>query len=218
MELIPTIDALHWIADAGQQILADERIPQPQAFTKLKKSVFSYEPLGVVGVIAPWNYPWSIPFGEVAMALMAGNGVVLKPASLTPLIGDRIRDVFERAGLPEGLVRTVHGGGAVGNALVESTRGEDLLHRAPSTSAAASAWPAPSASRARCSSSAARTRRSSAPTPTSSTPSPAASGAASPTPARPARASSASTWSRRWPSASSTASCAARRRCASATR
>src|SRR4051794_23463456 len=121
MELIPTVDALHWIADAGQQYLADERIPQPQAFTKLKKSLFSYEPLGVVGVIAPWNYPWSIPFGEVAMALMAGNGVVLKPASLTPLIGDRIRDVFERAGLPEGLVRTVHGGGAVGGALVESS-------------------------------------------------------------------------------------------------
>src|SRR3954464_10416751 len=121
MEVIPAMDARHWIADAGQQILADERIPQPQVFTKLKKSVFSYEPLGVVGVIAPWNYPWSIPFGEVAMALMAGNGVVLKPASLTPLIGDRIREVFERAGLPEGLVRTVHGGGAVGNALVEST-------------------------------------------------------------------------------------------------
>src|SRR2546421_578824 len=121
MEVIPTIDALHWIADAGQQILADERIPQPQVFTKLKKSVFSYEPLGVVGVIAPWNYPWSIPFGEVAMALMAGNGVVLKPASLTPLIGERIKDVFERGGLPEGLVRTVHGGGAVGNALVESS-------------------------------------------------------------------------------------------------
>src|SRR3954470_13655360 len=121
MELIPTVDALGWIADAGQQILSDERIPQPQAFTKMKKSIFSYEPVGVVGVIAPWNYPWSIPFGEVAMALMAGNGVVLKPASLTPLIGERIREVFERAGLPEGLIRTIHGGGAVGNALVESS-------------------------------------------------------------------------------------------------
>jgi succinate-semialdehyde dehydrogenase/glutarate-semialdehyde dehydrogenase len=72
-------------------------------------------------VIAPWNYPWSIPFGEVAMALMCGNGVVLKPASLTPLIGQRIQHVFERAGLPEGIVRTVHGGGAVGGALVESS-------------------------------------------------------------------------------------------------
>src|SRR3954454_8081821 len=121
MELIPTVDALQWIADAGQQILADERIPQPQAFTKLKKSVFSYEPLGVVGVIAPWNYPWSIPFGEVAMALMAGKAVAPKPASLTPLIGDRIRDIFERAGFPDGLVRTIHGGCAGGNAVFESS-------------------------------------------------------------------------------------------------
>src|SRR5918992_2139555 len=79
MELLPTIDALHWCADAAPRILADERIPYPQAFLKTKKSFFSYEPLGVVGVIAPWNYPWSIPFGEVAMALIAGNGVVLKP-------------------------------------------------------------------------------------------------------------------------------------------
>jgi succinate-semialdehyde dehydrogenase/glutarate-semialdehyde dehydrogenase len=121
MELIPTIDALHWIAEHGQEILADERIRDVPIFAKQKQHFFSYEPLGVVGVIAPWNYPWSIPFGEVAMALMSGNGVVLKPASLTPLIGERIMQVFERAGLPEGIVRTVHGGGAVGNALVESS-------------------------------------------------------------------------------------------------
>jgi len=121
MELLPTIDALHWIADHGQSFLADERIKQPQIFFKQKKAWFSYEPLGVVGVIAPWNYPWSIPFGEVAIALMCGNGVVLKPASLTPLIGQQIQTIFERAGVPEGLVRTVHGGGAVGNALVESS-------------------------------------------------------------------------------------------------
>jgi succinate-semialdehyde dehydrogenase/glutarate-semialdehyde dehydrogenase len=73
----------------------------------------------VIGIISPWNYPWSIPFGEVALALMAGNGVVLKPASLTPLIGERIRKVFERAGVPEGLVRVVHGPGT-GSALVRS--------------------------------------------------------------------------------------------------
>ena len=121
MELLPTIDALHWIADHGEQILGDERVKQPQIFFKQKKAWFSYEPLGVVGVIAPWNYPWSIPFGEVAIALMCGNGVVLKPASLTPLIGQRIQTIFERAGVPEGLVRAVHGGGAVGNALVESS-------------------------------------------------------------------------------------------------
>ena len=119
MEVLPTIDALRWIGRAGQELLADERIPMPQAFLKTKRAAFAYEPLGVIGVIAPWNYPWSIPFGEVALALMAGNGVVLKPASATPLIGDRIAHVFERAGVPEGLVRVVHGPGT-GPALVES--------------------------------------------------------------------------------------------------
>ena len=124
MEVLPTIDLLHWCADNGPKILAREPVRYPQIMMKQKKSAFSYEPLGVVGVIAPWNYPWSIPFGEVAIALMAGNGVVLKPASLTPLIGQRIQEVFERAGLPEGLVQTVHGGGAVGQALVESSAGK----------------------------------------------------------------------------------------------
>jgi succinate-semialdehyde dehydrogenase/glutarate-semialdehyde dehydrogenase len=124
MEVLPTIDLLHWCAANGPKILAQEPIPYPQLLMKQKKSWFSYEPLGVVGVIAPWNYPWSIPFGEVAIALMAGNGVVLKPASLTPLIGQRIQETFERAGLPQGLIQTVHGGGAVGQALVESSAGK----------------------------------------------------------------------------------------------
>ena len=121
MELVPAVDALHWLAEAGQQILADEPIKSSQPYFRHKRHEFAYQPLGVVGVIAPWNYPWSIPVGEAAMALMAGNGVVLKPASLTCLIGQRIQLVFERAGLPEGLVRVVHGGGAVGQALAEST-------------------------------------------------------------------------------------------------
>ena len=121
MEVVPTIDALHWIADNGPDILEDEQIKMGSGLFLTKRSKFSYEPMGVVGVIAPWNYPWSIPFGEVALALMAGNGVVLKPASLTPLLGERIRVVFEKAGLPEGLVRVVHGGGAIGQALVESS-------------------------------------------------------------------------------------------------
>jgi acyl-CoA reductase-like NAD-dependent aldehyde dehydrogenase len=121
MELLPTIDALHWIDEAGQEILADEQIKSPQLFFKSKRTAFTYEPLGVVGVISPWNYPWTIPLTEVAMALMAGNGVVLKPASATCLIGQRIQRVFDRAGLPEGIVRVVHGGGAVGRAVVESS-------------------------------------------------------------------------------------------------
>lgn len=119
MEVVPTIDLLNWCAEEGPRILRDEPIRFPQLYLKTKRSHFSYEPIGVVGVIAPWNYPWSIPFGEVAIALMAGNGVILKPASLTPLLGERIQQVFEAGGLPEGLVRTVHGGGVIGEAICE---------------------------------------------------------------------------------------------------
>jgi len=121
MEVVPTIDGLHWIAKNGPDLLEDEKLSYPQLYFKAKRSRIVFEPLGVVGVIAPWNYPWSIPFGEVAMALMAGNGVVLKPASLTPLLGERIRQVFEDGGLPKGLIQVVHGGGAVGQALAESS-------------------------------------------------------------------------------------------------
>jgi acyl-CoA reductase-like NAD-dependent aldehyde dehydrogenase len=123
MELLPTVDSLKWIADNGPGILSDEKLSMP-LILKSKSAKFAFEPIGTVGVIAPWNYPWSIPFGEVAIALMAGNGVVLKPASLTPLIGERIRQTFEKAGLPEGLIRTVHGGGRIGDALVKSTAGK----------------------------------------------------------------------------------------------
>ena len=117
MELLPTVDALHWCAKAGPKILADEKVRMTQAFTLSKSGHFSYEPIGVVGVIAPWNYPWSIPFGEVAIALMAGNGVVLKPASLT-LCWRAIRRV--RAGGLRGPGSGRHGG-AVGDALAKSS-------------------------------------------------------------------------------------------------
>jgi succinate-semialdehyde dehydrogenase/glutarate-semialdehyde dehydrogenase len=120
MEILPTIDALRWIGHEGRKLLADEEIPMSQVFFKTKTAAFTYEPLGVIGVISPWNYPWSIPFGELALALMAGNGVVLKPATLTPLIGEKIRHVFERAGVPDGLIRVIHGPGT-GAALVQSS-------------------------------------------------------------------------------------------------
>src|SRR5215212_8944590 len=119
MEILPTVDSLKWIADNGPDILSDEKLSMP-VMLKSKSARLTFEPLGVVGVIAPWNYPWSIPFGEVAIALMAGNGVVLKPASLTPLLGERIQSIFDKAGFPENLVRTVHGGGKIGQALCES--------------------------------------------------------------------------------------------------
>jgi len=120
MEVLPTIDGLNWLAEEAPDILDDQPVRLGGGLFIGKRAKFAFEPLGVVGVISPWNYPWSIPFGEVAMALMAGNGVVLKPAELTPLTGERIRVAFEKAGVPDGLVRVLHGEGEVGAALVAS--------------------------------------------------------------------------------------------------
>ena len=192
MEVLPTIDALRWIAAPAPRSSPTRRSAMPQLFLKTKRSAFTYEPLGVVGIISPWNYPWTIPFGEVAIALMAGNGVVLKPASLTPLIGERIQRMFERAGVPEGLVRVVHGPGT-GAALVESDVAKVFFTGSVETGRSVGEACARAVEGLACSSSAARTRCSCSPTPTSSTRSPARCGAASPTPARPARGSSAST-------------------------
>jgi acyl-CoA reductase-like NAD-dependent aldehyde dehydrogenase len=73
-----------------------------------------------VGIISPWNFPWAIPLGEVVMALMAGNAVVLKPSELTPLVALKIGEVFGRAGLSEGLLEIITGDGTTGAALVEA--------------------------------------------------------------------------------------------------
>lgn len=124
MELLPSIDALRWIAREGPKILKDEKVSFPQALFKTKSSKIRFQPIGVVGVIAPWNYPWTIPIQEIAIALICGNGIVLKPASLTPLLGEEIQRALEDAGIPQGLIRTVHGGGRIGDALTKSSAGK----------------------------------------------------------------------------------------------
>src|SRR3954471_15188232 len=78
------------------------------------------EPLGVVGLITPWNFPLAIASWKLAPALAAGNTVVLKPAALTPLTALRFADIAVEAGLPEGVVNVVAGPGSVcGQRLVE---------------------------------------------------------------------------------------------------
>ena len=78
-------------------------------------------PLGVVGIITPWNFPLAIPAWKIAPALICGNALVFKPASATPLSAVKLIEIFEEAGLPAGVLNLVTGpGGQVGNALVES--------------------------------------------------------------------------------------------------
>src|SRR3954451_14295621 len=71
-----------------------------------------HHPLGVVGIIAPWNYPLTLSISDAIAALAAGNGVVLKPDGQTPFIALRAVELFEEAGLPEGLMQVVTGSGS----------------------------------------------------------------------------------------------------------
>lgn len=119
IEVLGILDTLRTIEKQASKVLQPERIPTPQLFFKNKRHWFVYEPIGVVGVIAPWNYPFLIPASEVAIALAAGNAVVLKPAPLTPLIGDAVAEMFAAAGLPSGLLRVIHGDAEIGQAMCE---------------------------------------------------------------------------------------------------
>src|SRR6266513_2806589 len=76
-------------------------------------------PIGVVGVITPWNFPIAIPSWKIAPALVCGNTVVFKPATDTPLLGERFVELLAEAGVPAGVINVVHGGGGeVGDRLV----------------------------------------------------------------------------------------------------
>jgi succinate-semialdehyde dehydrogenase/glutarate-semialdehyde dehydrogenase len=108
---------LDWIGRYAHRYIATERVPTPQLVLKHKRHTIVYRPLGVVGVISAWNYPLLVPAGPVGMALVAGNGVVLKPSEYTPLVGDLFATSFAEAGLPDGVLRVVHGPGDTGAAL-----------------------------------------------------------------------------------------------------
>ena len=120
MELSPTLDLMQFFARRASRLLRPERVAIGQYALMGRTSKIIYKPLGVIGIISPWNFPWATPLGEVVMALMAGNGVVVKPSELSLLTGLKVAEVFERAGLPEGLLSIVAGDGKTGAALVES--------------------------------------------------------------------------------------------------
>jgi succinate-semialdehyde dehydrogenase/glutarate-semialdehyde dehydrogenase len=117
-EVFPVADLMSHFAAKTEKILRDERFTL--AVFRNKRSMITYEPLGVVGIISPWNFPFAIPMGEVVMALMAGNTVVLKPSEYTPLVADAIKRLMAAAGFPEGVFQVIQGDGSTGSALVGS--------------------------------------------------------------------------------------------------
>ena len=99
--------------------------------TIAKRARIAYEPYGVVGVIGAGSAPFAQPLGQIAGALLAGNGVAFKPAARACLAGEQIARVLARAGLPEGLVRVVHGGAEVGVALAQAPVDKVLFTGSP---------------------------------------------------------------------------------------
>ena len=120
MEVVPTLDLMYYFAKNTASLLRRQKIDIGQYGLMGRSSYLCYKPLGVVGIISPWNFPWATPLAEVVMALMAGNAVVLKPSELTPLTALKIGDVFKQARFPEGLLEIVTGDGSTGAALVEA--------------------------------------------------------------------------------------------------
>ncbi|MDQ6652513.1 MAG: aldehyde dehydrogenase family protein [Acidobacteriota bacterium] len=120
MEIVPTLDAMHYLAHASEGLLRSQKIDIGQYGMMGRSSYVLFKPLGVIGIISPWNFPLATPADEVVMSLMAGNAVVLKPSELTPLIGLKIGEIFSRAGLPAGLFEVVTGDGSTGAALIDA--------------------------------------------------------------------------------------------------
>ena len=107
-----------WAREAPHY-LGDERVKSSQVLVKGKKLLMRYRPLGLIGVIGPWNYPLTNSFGDCIPALAAGNSVILKPSEITPLTSLLMAEGLRECGLPENVLQIATGRGETGAALVE---------------------------------------------------------------------------------------------------
>jgi acyl-CoA reductase-like NAD-dependent aldehyde dehydrogenase len=107
-----------WAKNA-EKYLADERVHSASIFVKGKKLILRYQPLGLIGVIGPWNYPLTNSFGDCIPALAAGNSVILKPSEITPLTSLLMAECLAECGLPDHVFQVATGRGATGAALVD---------------------------------------------------------------------------------------------------
>ena len=131
LELLPAIDALIWIADDGAKVLGSRRVGIHRSMSLARRARIAYEPYGVIGVIGAGSAPFAQPLGQIAGALLAGNGVVFKPAARACLTAERIARVLARADLPEGLVALAHGDAEVGVALAKAPVAKVLFTGSP---------------------------------------------------------------------------------------
>ncbi len=107
-------------ADHAEEFLADERVRTSNVIVKGRKLVVRYKPLGLIGVIGPWNYPLTNSFGDCIPALAAGNSVIMKPSEITPLTSMLLAEGLSECGIPEDVFQVATGRGETGAALIEN--------------------------------------------------------------------------------------------------
>lgn len=119
-EILVVLDAINYFLSTVPAFLRPEEVPHGSPVMKLKRGYLVREPYGVIGIISPWNYPFSIPSAQTIAALVAGNAVVIKPSELTPFSTLEMQKLLYAAGLDRDLLQVVTGDGAAGAALVNA--------------------------------------------------------------------------------------------------
>src|SRR6266436_4024438 len=120
-EVLVVLDAARFLIENAYRLLRDEPIPHGNLAMKAKSGRLLREPYGVIGIISPWNYPFSIPATESLAALVAGNAVVLKPSEFTSLTAMELASLFHAAGVPKEIFQAIPGDGPTGAALVAAS-------------------------------------------------------------------------------------------------
>src|SRR5271156_1241540 len=119
-EVLVVLDATRFCVEDAFAFLREQPVPHGNLAMKTKAGRILREPYGVIGIISPWNYPFSIPATESLSALVTGNAVVLKPSELTSLTGLLLASLLHEAGVPQGVFQVILGDGATGSALLNA--------------------------------------------------------------------------------------------------
>lgn len=120
-EIYPVFDMLAFCASDAPKALRPEKLKNAIFPISRLESENVFQPLGVIGIISPWNFPFAIPMTQIIPALAAGNAVIFKPSEFTPLVGDAIKNVFEHINLPKGLFNVIQGLGTdLGDPLLDA--------------------------------------------------------------------------------------------------
>jgi succinate-semialdehyde dehydrogenase/glutarate-semialdehyde dehydrogenase len=119
-EVLVALDAARFLIENAFAVLREEKLRHGNPAMKTKSGRILHDSYGVIGIISPWNYPFSIPATETMAALVAGNAVVLKPSELTPMIALELQTLLREAGVPNDVFQVLPGEGETGAALVKS--------------------------------------------------------------------------------------------------